>query len=259
MKGKSWTHFLLAALLVIIGGVVIGFAGETILKIKMLDGDSVEVDINGELTVINLDDLADGEEQIVNASDPSIVVKRVGDEFRVILDGNEMGGHPGCDGFGEGLVWIGEAGEHHGAHKVIVLEINDDEDFEGGNKVIRVIGDGDAGDMIDIDVIIKQIEGELGDTAIDIEMLKEHFGEHAVIKIGEGHTGAGPVFVKKFGGEADSLRFRCSEDGAELKVKKEDATQDSYLCPVCGRAMGKAPEVKMIHVMTTIETVNEEE
>jgi len=255
MKTKSWVYILVAAVLVIIGGAILGFAEETVLKVKVDSSDSIKVFINGELTEINLDDLADGEERVIEAGEHTIIVKRVGDSLTVTLDGNELGDP-------QDMVWFGDEGDHEGMlKKVMVIKTGDEECDEGGHKVIMLGHPGmeHPEGIENIDVIIKSIEGALGEEAFNIEVIKEHLGEHILIDIDEEMHGHGEnVFLKRIGAHADQLRFVCENDGAELTIKKSDATQEAYMCPVCGREMKKAPEVKVMHLMTTIDIVEDD-
>ena len=258
MKTKTWVHILVAAALVIIGGAVIGFAEQTTLKVMIEDDDSINVDVNGEVTVVNLDDLADGEERVIEAGEHTIVVKRVGDEFKITLDGNDFGA-PGCAAnHAENFVWVGDDGESVGVQKKVVVIKADDATGVPCEKKIMISADGEvlSPDSENFDVFIKKLEGALGEETIDIEVLKERLGEHMVVNV-NGETHGSPMIVKHHTVAKDTIRYVCPEDKTELSLKKDQATQESYLCPVCGRAMEKAPELKVMHFVTTIEEKDE--
>ena len=59
----------------------------------------------------------------------------------------------------------------------------------------------------------------------------------------------------------DKVRYRCSEDGTQLVLDKDDATQESYVCAVCGRVMDKVetPEVRMVTVVLEEESEEDDD
>jgi hypothetical protein len=259
MKKSSWIQVVLAAVLVLVAGGLALAAEPQIMKVKVKKGDTetVEVDHNGTVEVLTLDDLADGEERSYQAGDHEITVRREGDSLTVEMDGESFGTtiHQGS----KNMVWVAENGEAEGkidivteagmhAKKVMILS---DAGDAGDAKVIKIHCEG-AEDCDDIETINIEtmIDGE-----IDIEALKQKLGEeHVMVHVGEGGHG-GPMIIKTAVAAEDKVVYRCAEDGAEIVLKKADATQEHYTCPVCGRLMEKVehPQVKVIELKHEIE------
>jgi hypothetical protein len=239
-------HWVLAAALVLAGGAVLAVAETVTLKVTQRDGEQVELDLNGEVHMIELDDLADGEQREFDAGERTVQVRRVGDELQVMLDGEEFGSHGAKD-----MIWVTEHGETHHlpghAKKVIVMK--DPEGGEGEIKTyaVRIETDEDCEgceDVVNIDV--ERID-ELIESG-DAEGMMAH-REHNVM-IFKGSEGEdGPVVIKKIRAFGDDIaRYRCEETGSELILKKEDALSDTYICPATGCVMERVEEPEMVEI-----------
>jgi hypothetical protein len=256
------TETVLAALLVLILGSVVSFAEVQTLKLKVKKGgaETVEVDHNGAVEVIELEDLADGEERSFTAGEHSITVRRDGDELIVKMDGEDLAGVHTVVGDGKAnMVWVSDGNEKKidvfsdkelKGKRVIMIG---DEGGEGEHKIIKIKCEGDETDCdhletIDIETIVK---GELDPEALVKGIGEEHIMLHVDSTV-QGHHGE-PLVIKSRGGAM--TRYRCPEDATMLVIDKEKATQEHYLCPVCGREMEKldAPEMKVMTFVTKAE------
>ena len=125
----------------------------------------------------------------------------------------------------------------------------DGEDCDELEKAYTIRVDGD-------DVLLD------GEHTIEID---EIIGSHG----GEGH---GAIFISKDGNvhhpsmkgvhdwHSDMVTYRCEETGSTLRVKKDDAIEDAYVCPATGCVMTRVEEtaVKVIKVMKKVEIEDEE-
>ncbi len=249
MKHLSWSHWLLAAAIVLVGGVALLFAdGEPELR-KM-----VKVNVNGDLESLELDDLADGETREFNAGEHTITVTRSGDELFVRLDGEEIGGPgPGSDP----LVWVTkdefiEKGGDAGARRVVIMKRDCEGDCEGEGEfrtiTVHADCDDETEDCEEIDIDVESMD--------EFEIHKMHMDGQAHAMFMTSGDGSQPMIVKTRTIQEGFVRYRCEETGSELLVKTEDAVADSYVCPATGCLMEKViePELQVIKVMHRVET-----
>lgn len=273
MKENRCMQVLLAAVLIIIAGGVIALAETVDVEVEV-DGEAsttVEVRTDDTIEIFTLDDLADGEERIIESGEHTITVRRDGDDITVLMDGESLDGSDGA--MIQKMIRLGESrdgedtkivmvGGHHG-HKFIEC------DSEGeGVKVIKIRkgegdedfvwqGDGDA----DIETILIELEEEIGEGELaEIKLILEgglegeemiFFGDDEagemkkIIKMGGMH-GAHGVHGAHFG----KVRYRCEETGSMLLVDQEHASQDTLVDPASGCLMTKVadeePQVIMI-------------
>ncbi len=236
MKQSSLVQMIVAAVLVVLGGLALAFGGQekVRLEVEQEASDQVTVKLNDETYTVRLQELADGAEKSYSAGERTLKVKRVGDKLVVSLDGHEL-----CSGDDEDtLVWVGE-GEGK-AEKVVVLD-----DGKGKvHKKIVVLKDGD-GDLQDASAFQYRIfTDDDDDDATRVKVIALAGDDDIAIPFEKAH--------------ADRVRFRCAEDGTTLAIAKDKATQESYACPVCGRPMEKAAERK-VKVMTVVTGEDDEE
>ena len=186
MKENRCMQVLLAAVLIIIAGGVIALAETVDVEVEV-DGEAsttVEVRTDDTIDVFTLDDLADGEERIIESGEHTITVRRDGDDITVLMDGESLGGSDGA--MIQKMIRIGEPGD--GEDKKIVMVgghpghrfIECDGDGEGV-KVIKIRkgeggedfvwrGDGDA----DIADILIELEEEIGEGELaEIKLILE--------------------------------------------------------------------------------------
>lgn len=241
MGKKTWMHWVAAAILVLLAGVVIAWAEERIeVRVESDGGDEVSVDVNGVREVIHLEDLAEGESRTFDVGDHELVVSRVGDDLKVVTEG--LGNLPGLEGAENVMLWVGEdgktielGGDCEGCeHDVIVMKV--DGDVEGGEHVYKIKVDGD--EVIDLEKFIEK-GGLEGDNAYYYST---------------GSDGDHPLILKHHLREG-MVKYRCEETGATLLLRKEDAVYDSYTCPATGCVMKKVeePEMKFVTIKKKIE------
>jgi len=219
---RSTVVQLVAAALVILGGLALAFAGEgrTEVTVETTAGGQAVVMVNGERHEVSIGDLAEGEQRTFSAGEHTITVQRVGDELKVDLDGHGLG-EPGCAGTAK-LVWVGEEGEH-GEHVVV----HKGEGAKVRKKVVIVTGDDAEGEGVRV----------------------ETGGEGEAVKVIR--TGDALALVPDIAQLENRVTYRCSEDGTTVSMAKDKATQATYTCPVCGRVMEKVDAPK-VRVMTFI-------
>jgi len=251
MSKQNWVHWVVAAIVVLIAGTFIASAEERIeVRVEKESADLISVDVNGVTEVVRLEDLADGESRTFDVGDHELVVKRVGDDLTIISDGHGLGSFDGLGKSLDTMVWVGadgEAtsldcdGEPRAAKKIVVMTTGDQEAGEAKTYTIRVDGDDlqlDGEDQLEID-----------------EIVKLHGGHHGAVFIsGDGGVDH-PMILKPHEIDGDVVRYRCEETGSVLLVKKEDALQDTYICPATGCVMTKveAPEVRVIRIEKRVE------
>jgi len=244
MKLESWTRYLVAAALVILVGAAWVLAEEMTMNVEVRteDGQEMTIDVNGVTEVIQLEDLADGEERTYDVGGHEVTVKRVDNRLTLVHDGpftgRLHGGH-------HQKIWIGGDEEGSGEHRVMIMKHGDAGEFEFD---VDAHGDHDV-------FILKGEDGE-----IDIEALKEKYGEdfeefhtahgaHSMKWVAEG-DGDHPIIIKRIGhhGGGDYVTYRCEETGSMLTVKADENLLDDYLDPVTGCVMKKV-EHTGIHVI----------
>jgi len=93
MKLESWTRYLVAAALVLLVGAAWVLAEEKTMRVEVRteDGQEMTIDVNGVTEVIQLEDLADGEERIYDVGGHEVTVKRVGESLSLVHDGPMSG------------------------------------------------------------------------------------------------------------------------------------------------------------------------
>ncbi len=226
MSKQTWVHWVAAAILVVVAGVLIASAEERIeVKVLKESADAISVDVNGVTEVVRLEDLADGESRIFDVGDHELVVKRVGGDLTIVSDGHGLGSFDGHGKSLDTMVWVGEDGEDieidcdggkHQAKKIVVMTTGDQEAGEAKTYTIHVDGD---------------------------EVLLDGEVDH-------------PMIVKTHEMFGNVVKYRCEETGSVLLVKKEDALQDTYICPATGCVMTKVeePEVRVIKIEKRVES-----
>ncbi len=262
MKENRWMQVLLAAVVIVIAGSLIALAETVDVEVEVDEkaATTVEIRTDDSIDVFTLDNLADGEERIIESGEHTITVRRDGDEITVLMDGEALdAGMPGHGPKIRKMIMMGEPGEgeekkiimvggHHG-HKFL------DCDTDGeGVKIIKIRkgeggedfvwhGEGDSDFeeiLIEMDEVIG--EGELAEIKLILEGgIEGHemifFGDdegadlHKIISMG-GHHGA------HFG----KVRYRCEETGSMLLVDPEHATQDTLIDPASGCVMTKVAD-----------------
>ena len=125
MSRNSWTRYSVAAALVLLVGAVWVLAEEKKIEVKVKNegGQEITVDVNGVKEVVSLDDLAEGEERVLDVGDHPSTIKRVDDQLTLVHDGHMMGKVHQFKGGDEDMVWVtaGDEGEH-GAHHVKIIK-----------------------------------------------------------------------------------------------------------------------------------------
>ena len=226
-------EMLVAAVAVTVGGVLLAGAApeQMTIKVAVEEAGTAAVTVNGEAHVVTQDDLADGGEQSFTAGEHTVVVRRSGDELKVLLDGRELGSES-SDAAAHSVVWVGEGadGDVHvvgpGEHekRIMVFTGTGPDGGEQTTRIVRIGGD---------------LPGDGEAVTVDVATIEKALGGEAVV----------------VGGGAGRVHYRCAADDSELSLRPSDVTQESYLCPVCGRPMTKAaaPRVKVIRIETEVE------
>jgi hypothetical protein len=244
---KTWIHWVLAAIVIVLAGAVIAAAGEERVEVRVeQDGDDeITVDINGVTEIIRIDDLAEGESRTFGAGDHTIEVHRVGDALKLTTEAGGLGtlGGPGA------VVWVTSDGEEVSVEgeRVIKMRVTgDDEDGETRSYTLRM-EDGDAfldgAGVIGVDEIIMRNKG---------------VHPHAIFVSEDG----GVEHMKVFGENLvldGRVIYRCEETGSTLTLAEEDAIEDAYICPATGCLMEKVekPEKRVIVIEKRIEPRDE--
>lgn len=258
MSKQTWVHWVVAAILVVVAGVLIASAEERIeVRVEKESGDEISIDVNGVTEVVRLEDLADGESRTFDVGDHELVVKRVGDDLTIISDGHAFGSF-GAHGVGHTAnVWVTEDGEN--------IEIDSDCEF-GGNKVIVMKVDGLEGSAGEEKSYTIHVDGEEvlldGEHNIEIdEIVKLHRGHHGAVFISEDGDVDHPMIIKRGGMRSGLVKYLCEETGSVLMVKAEDALEDAYICPATGCVMKKMaePEVRVIKIQKKVESEGDED
>ena len=263
MKLESWTRYLVAAALILVVGAVWVLAEEITMKVEVRsdNGQELTIDVNGVKEVVTLDDLAEGEERTFDVGGHEINVKREGD--RLLLVGE--GGHS------ERFCATVADGSPHQERHIVIKKVGEGEDFDVDANVMFV-GEGDQTMVFhgkghpDHDVFV--VKGDDGE--IDIEVLKEKFGEdfeefyttegaHVMkwVDDGEGE----PIVIERLGhhGRGDFVTYRCEETGSMLTVKAADGLLDDYIDPVTGCVMKKVEHAGVHVIKIREEKVIEDE
>jgi hypothetical protein len=236
MKPESWTRYLVAAALVLLVGVVWVLAEEIEMRVEVRNdgGQEITVEVNGVKETVYLDDLADGEERVIDVGDHPITIKRVDDRLTLVHD--QMMGKLHRVGEGHSsLFWVGEGEDReHPCQRVMIMKKGDGETLdiemlEGGSGNVVFFGDGD------------------------------HSGHHAMKWFAEDGED-GPIIIKRMGhhGGGDFVHYRCEETGSMLTVKADENLLDDYLDPVTGCVMKKV-ENAGVHVIEIREEIIKEE
>lgn len=248
MSKTSKLQAILAAVVIVVGGSLFALAGEeerTVeVKVMKQGGEKVTVNVGGEEEVITLGDLADGETRTIESSEHgTITIEREGDQLHVDLEGFEHGDHKkvckrvvirGDDEEDHEMIFAGEEGEIE-IKKVIKCAAGDhDGDMR---KIIIRKGEGDEGTW-------NFVGGDGDPIVIDLD-IEEGYAFH---------SGALGKMHKHF---ESRVHLTCPEDGTHLNMKEEDATQERYLCPVCGTEMEKSES--MIHKIVSVGAKCDEE
>ena len=280
MKENRWMQILVAAVVIVFAGCVIALAETVDVEVEV-DGEAsttVEVRSDDSIEVFTLDDLADGEERIIESGEHTISVRRDGDEITVLMDGESLGGSDGA--MIQKLIRIGEptdgdekkivmVGGHHGHHftecdkkgkGVKIIKIRKG---EGGEDIVWH-GDGDS----DFEEILIKMDEEIGEGELaEIKLILEQgleghemifFGDdegddlHKIISMGGHHGFHGAHFGK--------VRYRCEETGSMLLVDPEHATQDTLIDPASGCLMKKMADEKpkVIMIKKEIKIIKED-
>ena len=231
MIRNTWTRYLVAAALVLLVGAVWVLAEEIQMKVEVRNegGQEITVDVNGAVEVIQLDDLAEGEERTYDVGGHPIVIRRVDDQLTLVHDGHPMHGLKHIGEADEDLIWVTEGGEGDAV-------FFGDGDHQGHRVMIIKKGDGDL-ETIDIEGAphVMKWHGEGGE------------GERVIVKSGGPHSMHG-----------DFVHYRCEETGSMLMVKKDDAILDSYVDPATGCLMEKVePPERLIKVF--VHEIEEED
>jgi hypothetical protein len=235
MKSENWMRYLVAAAVIILVGAAWVLAGEETMRVEVRseDGKEISIDVNGVTEIVTLDDLAEGEERTFDVGGHEVTVKRIDNRLTLVHDGL-MDGH--CCGDHHQKIWVEGNEVSAGEHRVMIMKHGD-----AGEFAFDVDSHGDY------DVFI--LKGEDGE--IDIEVLKEKFGEdfdefhtaHGahVVKWVDAGDAEHPIIVKRIGhpGVGDFVTYRCEETGSMLTVKADENLLDDYIDPVTGCVMTK--------------------
>lgn len=249
---KTWMQWVAAAIVIILAGVLIAAAEERIeVRVEKENDDRITVDVNGVSETIELDDLTDGESRSFDVGGHELVVKRVGDALTVISDGHAFGDHG--DAMHQ-MVWVTDDGK--------TIEIDRDCAGAGDKMIVMKIDADDHDGDAQRSYVIKLDGDELS-----------HDGEHEIdieeIIAAHGHGGHGAIFITDDGDvqpligvhdvHGDMVTYRCEETGATLMLKKEDAVEDSYVCPATGCVMTKVetPAARVIKIKKRVEVEEE--
>jgi hypothetical protein len=258
MKLETWMRYLVAAGLVILIGAAWALAEEKTMRVEVRseDGQEISIDVNGVTEIVTLDDLADGEERTFDVGGHEVMVRRVGDQLRLVHE-DMMAAH--LLGGEQQEIWVESEGEQIGGRRVVVVTVGDG-DFSGVDldSELIFIGEGHHADH-DI-VILKDEDGE-----IDIEALKEKYGEnfeefdtsdgaHVMRWVVKGDS-THPFIVENIGDLwSEYVTYRCEETGSTLRVKADENLLDDYVDPVTGCIMKKV-EHSGVHVIKIREEI----
>ena len=233
MRERSWLHWILAALLVALAGLAVAFAAPSgSVKGTASPHGKVVVVTGDESQTVVLGDLADGEARTIAAGSHEVVVTRHGDRLDVTLDGEALAPKT--------------LRVHRSARADTQVWIERDRDDESADEEIHrhkvrmkwVTADDGEKDGEPIEVRIESDEpGAEGERTV-------------MVFVGDGGPGdvvAAPDIALV---APDTVVYRCPEDGTVLRMDRDKATQESYLCPVCGREMEKSstPHVEFLRM-----------
>lgn len=237
MKLESWMRYLVAAALIILVGAAWVLAEEKKISVEVQtdDGQEMTINVNGVTEVIQVEDLADGEERTYDVGGHEMTVKRVGDNLTLVHDKLMMSHH----GDHHQEFWVEGNEVSPGERRVVIMKHGDGGEFEFD---VDAHGDHDV-------FILKGEDGE-----IDIEALKEKYGDdfeefhtahgaHVMKWVDEG-DGEHPIVIRRMGHHAggDYVTYRCEETGSMLTVKADGNLLDDYLDPVTGCVMKKVEQ-----------------
>ncbi|MCP4895380.1 MAG: hypothetical protein GY906_00265 [bacterium] len=250
MSKRSKLQILVAAVAVLVGGALMGLAGdheETInLEVLSDGGEEMTIMINGEKEVLSVNDLEEGEVRTIDDGEHGVItVERRDGSLHVNLDKMSDGEHHGIrkhviiHGDEEGAHRMMLKGEPHGVH-VRKLIADEDCELHGEDHEVFIIkkGEGEAG--------VWNFSGHEDGDPIVIDIDEEHSFAF--------HTGAEEGLHRHL---SERVALSCPEDGTRLSMAKDKATQERYLCPVCGDEMEKTEE--MVHKFITVVKEEQEE
>jgi hypothetical protein len=218
----------MAAALVVAGAGVMAIAESVELTLE--NGTTITVDADGDVQTLTLEDLYDGEVRTLDAGEREVTVRRAGDQLKVELDGEPIGG---------GKLRLVDAS------RVFVTSHESEGDHESKVIVMRS-DDGDAGSMVQ-DIHVKVVGDKASvwhtDDGSDVEL--------------ESTIGDGLFFFSGADDGSSQVMYRCEETGSTLMVDPERATDESYIDPATGCEMVKVEAQHRI-IVKTIEIDDEE-
>jgi len=243
MKSRSWVQVMVAALLVLAAGAVLALAKTTQITVEKNGEEKLTVKTDGVMEELRLEDFADGEERSFGDGEHKITVRRNGDSLNVMMDGfpvgHHMPHHVDCD-------------KRH----VSVWCDTDEELLATGEKAYSFRIETDREDAVDVhqriaivtstdgdEVLVETLDGDVHPILLEIA---DGEGDRLVQKVIRHHG-------------CDRVQFVCEEDGSAITIPTDKATQETYLCPVCGREMQRQENQKQVHVMKIIGANDDEE
>ncbi len=233
MRERPWLHRILAALLVALGGLAVAFAEPADSDPTASPHGKVTVIVGSDRQTVTVSDLADGEARTIAAGPHEVVVTRHGDRLDVTVDGEAVAAHGfrfGPVSEGGKRVWVEREQESERPHA-------DDDRHEVTMK--WVMSDDEEADGEPVEIRIESARSDAaGEDTVMVFVGGDHPGHVAMIA-------PDAEFIT-----SDRVTFRCSADGTVLRMDKDKATQERYLCPVCGRAMERSvvPHVKVLRM-----------
>jgi hypothetical protein len=260
----TWVHWLIAALMVLAGGLGLAMAEQTTVEVRQEKGDEVTVVVNGNAEVLTLDGLADGESRTFGTGEGEITVSRDGDALSVEVAGHEIG--DGREIGSRSMVWVtadddevirSEDGEHKVRTFVVKGGGEEGSWVQDDGQTIRVqvtSGDDEEGNVVLIG------DGGARHEVIELKGLDEDELEARLAELREkgieiSDDGLHKMIVKA---RADAgvmkAHYRCEDSDEELVVAEDLATAETYVSPVTGCIMSKVdhPEVRVVTVIKTI-------
>ena len=249
MRQRYWVHVVVAALMILVAGVVLALADET--TAGSVRDQRVVVDANGTVQTIGLEDLADGESREIAAGEHTVTVTRRGQQLEVLLDGKDLIGEAPVDDSRKAVVWVGEEGDGKAqAQRVVVFKGAEGDTGEARTVVIRT-QEGEGEEEVTVDV------RAIGDA--EWSELDAAGNKHTMI-FTSAEPGSEPVVVAAPGRRPGMVRYRCEATGSELLVDKGKATAESFVCPATGCVMTRVeePEVRVIKVIRKAEAGGDE-
>ena len=96
-----------------------------------------------------------------------------------------------------------------------------------------------------------EADGEPVEIRIESAMPDEAGEDTVMVFVGNGNSSDAAMIAPEADFIlSDSVTYRCPADGTVLRMDRDKATQESYLCPVCGRVMERTavPHVKVLRI-----------